>query len=454
MRAPGQAWRGGLSLLLLGGVACQVQNAPRPHPRGRFYFPTGVVHQAAPSADGILFVANSNFDKRFDFGAVTAVRLSNVDEGRGLPPIGAPVPAEGPRSILSLGVGEASQVEIESLAGEMEKFLLPSGATRLFVPSRAEGAYLQAIDSVGDELFCQGSGEEGGARGTTCSLTAPSLTALEKTKEAKPRAPAPIGVGISREGDVFVTHAKQADDPPESNKNLEAYVVTLDAEEPSVTAESFISLGAGAGSSVAVGQRYAFVSGRYMSPAADLVRLVDRTQRGNVLHSRLEFDFLVADARGIALSADERRLYLLARSPDLLLVIDLQDPANDAPGLRVVSSVPIGAGPNQVKVIGRSGRGDLLAVTCSNSGSVVIYDAEAQAVTAQVFGVGDQPYGIAVDHRGSAARLYVTDFGDGRVAVIDLPDLSRSDDARLVAHLGATQTCYTDEKGEPCETVP
>ena len=45
--------------------------------------------------------------------------------------------------------------------------------------------------------------------------------------------------------------------------------------------------------------------------------------------------------------------------------------------------------------------------------------------------------------RGNAARVFVSNFGDGRISVIDLPDLGRPQGARLVAHLGPQQLCLT-----------
>jgi hypothetical protein len=64
-------------------------------------------------------------------------------------------------------------------------------------------------------------------------------------------------------------------------------------------------------------------------------------------------------------------------------------------------------------------------------------------LVAHVPAVGIQPFGVAVDRRGSGARLYLSNFGDGRVAVVDIPDLARPQDARLVAHLGQSQLCLT-----------
>jgi hypothetical protein len=57
--------------------------------------------------------------------------------------------------------------------------------------------------------------------------------------------------------------------------------------------------------------------------------------------------------------------------------------------------------------------------------------------------VGTQPFGLAVDQQGNAARLFVSSFGDGRVAVLEIPDLLRPQGLRLVTQLGKSQACLT-----------
>src|SRR5207253_3073292 len=100
---------------------------------------------------GALYVASDNFDRRFDTGAVTAVELSTV---AGLPPMGAPVGLDGPVQLTELGLGPHSQLAIQSLAGEVARYALPGGGSRLFIPSRAEGNDLHVINAAGAALGC------------------------------------------------------------------------------------------------------------------------------------------------------------------------------------------------------------------------------------------------------------------------------------------------------------
>jgi DNA-binding beta-propeller fold protein YncE len=76
---------------------------------------------------------------------------------------------------------------------------------------------------------------------------------------------------------------------------------------------------------------------------------------------------------------------------------------------------------------------------------VAIYDPDVGQVVAQV-SVGErsgtqspQPFGLAVQQQGTGARIFASNFGDGRIAVIDIADLGSPQLARLVAHVGVRQ---------------
>jgi len=170
------------------------------------------------------------------------------------------------------------------------------------------------------------------------------------------------------------------------------------------------------------------------------------------------------DTRGLALNDTETALYVLTRSPDSLLILSIEASDPGAPpgvggalgnNIRVsaIKSVPMPQGPNLVQLISRKalGLGDLAVVTCSLAGTVLIYDTDLGQAIGEIPTVGVEPYGLAIDNRGTAARLYVSDFGDGRVAVIDIPDLSAPQQAVLVAHLGAPQTCDVTPTDASCD---
>ncbi len=453
-------------------------------PSGQFYFPSGIMHvDSALSPEGVLFVANANFDKRYSSGSVVGLNLSTI----GLPTFGDPVGPKGPVQ-LPLNVNDAGIVLITSFAGEMAALDLGSGRTRLFIPSRSEGMKLQAIDA--DPLASPTSqpvlhcSTPEGTSPSDCGTNAPSLSpkAFELSTAGVPRAPGPFGVtvrpracttscpvGTCQAGrcmttnpagvaepyaDVFVTHITQADSPLATGLLPRGYLIRLASQNPTVTESSFINIGVGATNSVVSGRRYVFTSGRGLNPTGNLMRLVDpetiNDDGGTLVYSAgLEQSFRAIEARGIQLSSDERRIYIAARIPDSLLVATIDDPSAVRPIIQVARSVPLPASPNEMRIIPRVGRSDLLVIACTGAQSIAIYDDEVGDLVAQVNGVGLSPFDVTVDLRGAGARLYVSDFDDGRIAVIDIPDLLRPQDARLVAHLGEQQLCLTQGQRNP-----
>ena len=124
-----------------------------------------------------------------------------------------------------------------------------------------------------------------------------------------------------------------------------------------------------------------------------------------------------------------------------LVVVSISPLGN---GLAVEHAVPLPEGADLVTVIPRAGRSDLVAIACSTAGVLAFYDDDVGDLVAQVSGVGLQPYAIAVDLKdATGARLYVSNFTDGRVAVVDIPDLNEPKTAQIVAFLGQTQLCLT-----------
>jgi hypothetical protein len=411
----------------------------RPAPLDQFYSPSGIVHADAPLSDaGILYVANANSSKHYDNGSVMAVNLDRV----ALPPFPAAAPAGGPSQISMLNLEAMSVMAINSFAGELASFVDSAGTRKLFVTTRAEGNFVHSLTAVPPtqvgssvELRCANAMDTR----MSCVNVGASFLAFEKNEDNQPRAPAPYGVAVSGAGDVFVTHSSSSDTPKGSLENFKAYLVRLAANDLTISETSFIDLGVGASTAVAVGSKWAYVSGRYVSPQAQLIRLVNRD--GKVMNSGIEGAYRVLEARGLALSKDEQHIYLAGRAPDTLVVISITGATTDTPRLRVERAVPLPEGADQIRVISRPGRGDLVVIACSVANMVAIYDHDIGDLVAQVSGVGLQPTQLAIDERGAGARVYVSNFGDGRVAVIDIPDLAAPQQARLVAHLGMTRLC-------------
>jgi len=468
-----------ISALVWAG--CAAETEPQPPPTDRFVYPSGIVHlpvSSDPSKQGALYVASANFDKCFDTGAVVALDLDNL----GLPAIGAPV-GDTPAEITDLKVGPESTVQIESFAGQMAVWKNEAGGKpRLFVPTRAEENFLHAIDIQDKTKLSCVDGQ-----GSNCIVGALSLTRnIEGSQDDLPRAPAPLGVTVGQDGDqpdVWVTHVEAADSPARTSKNFQTYVVHLpDAGGGlSISKDNFIPLSSGGLSiggahATALGQKYVYVSGRaYVAGQASqfagfLLRLIDRGNPSRILETNLGSIYTTLEARDVLVGGydpvqDKERLYIVARGPDVLLVVDVLGAKSAQPRISVVNAVLLPGGASYATLIRRGApeaNDDIVAVTCTATtriqGAVVLFDTRLGQIVAQVEDVGRQPYGIAVHHpsRTSSAetdkaRLFVTNFGDGRVAVIDIPNLADPQGAELVAYLGKRQGRDEKQGTSTCE---
>ncbi len=453
-------------------LACAQQPAPKPSPEDRFYFPTSLNFLLPPgSTSGILYVASSNYDRRYDQGNLLAVNLDRVVAPQsgldaGLPPPGSPELPAGDETAavgftdLGIDADAGDGVQIQSFAGEMlrdpEGY---GGRPRLWIATRAEGDLLEGVstDPGGEGLVCIPAGNN-------CVFGGISLAVEQEPQggSGQPAAPQPYGLGLSRDdslvpGELWVTHIRPADSPPTSGLDLLNYVVHLDARAPlpSVSILSnFVPVGLGSGNSLYVGQSNVWVSGRgqLSITALDvLMRLVDRFT-DTTFFPQVALQYAASQARGLAVRADESRIYLVGNQPDTLIVLDVEQPFTQFPTITAVRAVPLPAGPNAIRLIERPGNADVVVVTCQDDGSLAIYDDGIGQLALVVEGVGIAPYDVAIDQRGNLVRFFVSNFDDGRVAVIDgtLGGSGQPIDAHIVATLGQQQGCILVTDNPTC----
>ncbi len=442
------------ALVAVALAGCGDEAPPVAPPADRFYFPTGVEHLPAADGPGTLLVASSNFDRRYDFGAVTALDLAGA--GLTLPPYlgGTGEVGTEPLQIPSLNVPEERRVLTAPFAGIIGAAQPDAeGRTRLFVPTRSEGDRVYPLEWNGTALSCVG----GDAANRDCTAGGLSLTEGGRDGAAgftdgKPRAPAPYAAAVSGD-EVWVTHAQAADSPLGTLKNRESFLFRTRVSDPQVTPESFQSIGPSPSSTVALGARYAYISGRgERGVTFEPLRIMERANPSNVRTVGVLNEFRIQDVRDVALNADETRLFLLGRFPDMLLVLSIEDAAGHAPRIQVVRALPLPEGPTMARVIERPGRGPLVAITCSVANALALYDDESgQLATVVTRDMVIQPFGVAVQAPNAAAegaavgaRMFVTGFGDGRVAVLDLEDVTLPSSLKLRARIGPDQRCLTE----------
>ncbi len=457
-------------LCCLLALSCAQYPPPNPSPADRFYFPTGLTFFLPPgSTSGILYVASSNYDRRYDQGNLIAVNLDRVQAPAlpgvpplaGLPPPGFTVADTAPAfQFTDLATAPGDVVQIQSFAAEMLRDPLGyGGRPRLWVATRAEGDLLEPVstDPGGEGLICVPAGNN-------CVFSGISVAVEQEPQggTGQPAAPQPYGLGLSKEdsmvpGELWVTHIRPADSPPTSGLDLENYVVHLNARSPIPfvnVPNAFVPIGLGPGNSISVGRTNVWVSGRASLTQTSLdvlLRIVDRDNL-QTYFPQLALQYATSQARGLAVRADESRIYLVGLFPDTLLVVDVKDPYSQYPTLTVVRAVPLPGGPNAIRLVERLGAGDVLAITCQNDGSLAIYDDDIGQLATIITGVGIAPYDVVVDQRGDAARFFVSNFDDGRVTVIDalLGGPGQPLLARIVAYLGQQQGCILATNDSTC----
>jgi hypothetical protein len=452
-----------LLVVVAASLACDSSSFARVlPPPGQLYFPSGMYlaqPTGAPESSGTLVVASSNFDRRYDKGRLTAIDLPSLSCSAA--PAGACLPAfpaSVPEAIQIPSLGTIDEKALSSLAGELdgvERQGVP-GSFRLLVPSRAEGSLLQVVDLAGGRLTCAGGAED------DCSVGAISLEANRLTATGVPRAPAPFSVSISKpDGNAFVTSLQLADSPAASGQNTSAWTVRVNAFNPDIKDTDFLNLGVVSTQSVVMGRRYAYMSGD-LSLA---LRLIDR-QTTRLLNAKIEDNFNLNNidtTRGLALSPDESELYLLTRGPDALLVMSASGVDTDTPVLSMIHASLLPLGASEVRVVDKPSGGHVAFITClgtqsydavgQSQGSLVIWDDASARPVAVLDGFGLQPYGLAVQRIGAGARVYVGLFGEGQIAVVDVPDLDHPEYSTLVAYLGTSHVCLVNPGSRACSAL-
>ncbi|MDR0966815.1 MAG: hypothetical protein LBM75_10035 [Myxococcales bacterium] len=385
-------------------AGCAQEDVGTPPPADAFHYPVSVaLFPAQGGAAQTLYVASSNFDLLYNRGSVLAIDLSALD-------LDATNDEQPLSSLIDPSVG---RVTIDSFAGMM---LLHEG-NRLFVPTRS-GHRLFAIDANGPILGCARAGDSG-ADAQDCVGVALSRGSTEATD--------PFAIA-AHDGAIYVTHGTR----PESGQTAgNSMLAKLDPD--TLGDLSFIDIGPAPSEGIIDTPRGLYFTGRAILNASEALRSL---VGGQVFDAGVTLATGVQEGRGLGLSSDGERLYMLTRGtrsssnapaigPDGLLTIDISvDPISGLARNQVLSFVELPEGASQMAVLPRPGKRDLLAVSCTDSGLVILYDGELGVPTGAI--PVETPYGIAwTALDGVGARLFVASFKAHSVEIIDLPDLEQ-----------------------------
>ncbi|MGC4114139.1 MAG: hypothetical protein QM765_05840 [Myxococcales bacterium] len=464
-------------------AGCAQENVGTPPPTASFYFPTSVaaVESSTPGKP-FLYVVSSNFDLRYSSGTVIAVDTSKLPE----PPDGVLDKPSNPAVDPDKGYAL-----IDSFGGGIATYSPASSqAKRLFVPTRAANK-LYTLTAQGGQLSCfPNAATENGQDCLDQGLV------LEDPKDSNIRTFDPFGVTVVGRT-VYITHLHITDDPPLSGQNRQSYLASLDAEN--LSGLSFLPIGLAPAQGMAMTPNGLYLAGRALTSSSDQlssqalrllrpscvdpIKITDGTC-ANGIPDGTESDvdcggtcspcpapktcnassdcvsgvctdrkcaectvqdvglttaMHIYEARGVAASSDNARLFATTRSPDGLLVVDISlDPITGLPRNRELSFVSLPAGPAELLVIPRPGLRDLVVVSCTTSNSVNIYDDELGAPVGEIKGI-IEPFGMVrstIPSQPNGARVYVASFGNYTVDVIDILDVDRPRGAKVVGQIG------------------
>lgn len=446
-RTPGRSKRAPMrslcAVLLVAGCTASGEEV-RP-PRDEIFFPTGAA--VAPSGSH-LFVANANSDLTYDSGSISVFDLAAVDEviagwvaSKTAPPECA---QDGdytetlvcPEEIF-LGITRDAGVRIGNFATEIAVQDTGAGTLRLIIPTRGDPSIAWA-DWDGERLSCRD-----GVEGQEQCDDDHRLSFVDNDADSNSIPSEPFGAFADTAGEfAIVTHLTSGavtliDSPRGGNAVVRDIVTGVFAADPQT------------GLRGATG-----VAGRTPTAADDIIyvgsRSEDRIQTftvGRPVNGAPPFllqgnyFFLDAvgntsgqssDTRGMAFSGSGERLYVVNRRPPSLQIYDTSLGATGFPQNRALGATDVCRQASTLAVAD-AGDGERVFVSCFQDGQLYVINPASGGFTEDIVTVGRGPYSIVA--APARKRLYVTNFLEDTIAVLDIEPGSRTRN-RVVLRIG------------------
>jgi DNA-binding beta-propeller fold protein YncE len=465
-----------VTAMLAGGAGCTASGEDVAPDRFDIFFPTGAV----VSPDGKnLFVVNSNSDLKYSSGAISVLPLPFVDEviaewQKSPPTIRDPGECQPDLDFsemlvcneqLFLGATGDRGVRIGNFGTDIALQDLSNGDLRLLVPTRGDPSIAWADwSAVDSRLSCDDSSDPFGACDNKHRL---SFAFNSDDNAAIPEEP--FGVFADSAGQfAMITHLTTGsvtliDSPrdagacPDEQAPDARCVQVTDIQKDIFEPDPLTGLrgatgiaGRGPGGIVYVGSRsedriQTFTVGRLTPPREPMPDeplykppfllqgswfMLDGVGNGSTTNSS------ASDTRGMAFSPSGDRLYLLNRKPPALQILDTSIGPTGVPNNQLVGAVDICRQASTVTVVD-SGDGERAYLTCFQDGQIYVVDPRGRGRVEEVITVGQGPYSAAAAPMGQ--RLYVTNFLEDTIAVIDLKPGSPTRN-RVVLRIGKPRT--------------
>ncbi|MCA9603354.1 MAG: hypothetical protein R3A78_14745 [Polyangiales bacterium] len=417
-------WMIGFAVCLITG--CNLDNAGTVPPTDKLYFPVSVA--VSPTAGGdapsYLYVANANFDLRYNAGWIQTLDLDAIE-------------AAMPDDCTDCDISDLSSVVVSNvrIGSQATDMAVSTNGERLYVTVR-EDANLTTVnvDSATGELACGGDGSF-----QECS---------SRFREMNERSPDGETHSVSGEP-VVINHGSidSLQAGAEGEYILLAHrsgritlladgIDTGDGSDPK-NRVPFVVDTLGGFPRQLYGLRFdpatsmAWVTNAYASTVTRVGIAFDR-DGGQFENSHLYSASAPAisgvddgsDTRDVIFDEFEdgrRRAYLLSRRPEAILVASMDDGAT--PQLKVERAIDIGLGPSRFEMLKADVGGTqrtLLFASCYSSRDIYVVDPVRGELEAVIHGANG-PFDMALDP--VRMRMYVADFRASALRVVTLAPL-------------------------------
>lgn len=450
-----------LAALGLAGACTASATAVEP-PQSQFFFPTA----AAVSPDeSVLFVTNGNSELRYDSGTISVLNLDTIDQvasnwsvdqqlppdavNNACPPAQDSVPPNccsiDPNNSLTLICDETrfmvdgTSARIGNFATDVSIQDTQNGTARLIIPTRGDPS-ITWVDWDGTSLSCN-------ADGKSFELCDDDhrIAFLDNNQNIGVLPDEPFFVWASSAGQFAVVSHFTSGDVTLINSPIGGMATASDLSlgifEPDINTGIIGAAGVG---------------GR-PSPDGDVVYVgastEDRIQTftvGRPVNGQSPFllpgnyFFLDAvggqagdseDTRGITFSPDGNRMYLINRDPPSLQIFDTSMKPTGFPANTAIGATDLCREANLLQALD-AGDGERVYVTCFQDGVIDVIDPNGGGALIDQIQVGSGPYAVAASL--SRKKLYVTNFLDDTLAVIDIAPGSPTRD-RVVLRVGTVK---------------